>query len=85
MNKLETYQLFENKERIGTLQPDTWMILDYQHSKDKSYYKVGLKGVLRPIGCIDEVVLEKAINEGIVELKDIMKIKKHKNKSSLNV
>lgn len=86
MEKLQDFQMFTNKEKIGMLQPDTWIIYSvYPTLKEKAIYKVMYESQLevRPVGIIEHSILEKAYDDGLIELLGIKKFKKkntNKNK-----
>lgn len=80
MEKLQDFQMFTNKEKIGMLQPDTWIIYSSYEYKDDIVYRIAIDGqdIFRPIAIIDGKVLHPAIESGNVTLLGLKKIKSKK-------
>lgn len=75
---MQNFQVFENTEKIGVLQPDEWVVINSYDFKSKTYLRIGLncKTELRILGIVDLELIEQGIKNGTVILKGIRKIKK---------
>lgn len=81
MEKLQDFQIFTNKEKIGCLPPDTWVIYS-SYEYNGIVYRVMLDSaeIIRPIAIIKDDILHPAIENGNVTLLGIKRIKINKNK-----
>ena len=75
---MKDFQVFSNKEKIGILQPDEWIVISSYEHKNRTLLRVGLnnKTELRVIGIIELELIEQGIKNNIIELKGIRKVKK---------
>lgn len=75
---MKDFQVFSNKEKIGILQPDEWIVISSYEYKNRTLLRVGLnnKTELRVIGIIELDLIEQGIKNNIIELKGIRKVKK---------
>ncbi|MGL6185567.1 MAG: hypothetical protein ACRC1T_09345 [Clostridium chrysemydis] len=82
MEKLQDFQMFTNKEKIGMLPPDTWIIFSSYDYKDDTMYRIALDGqeIFRPIAIIEGSLLYSAIESGNITLLGFKKLKKEKDK-----
>lgn len=83
MEKLQNFQMFTNKEKIGMLPPDTWIVYASYEYKDDVMYRIALDGqeIFRPIAIIEGTILHSAIESGNVTLLGLKKIKKEKKEN----
>ncbi len=71
------------KEKIGCFPPDEWLILErVEPRKREPYYRIQLNSskVMRPIGILEQSMLDSAIEDGKVVLGKVRKIKYVKEK-----
>lgn len=75
---MQNFQVFENTEKIGVLQPDEWVVINSYEFKSKTYLRIGLncKTELRILGIVDSELIEQGIKNGTVVLKGVRKVKK---------
>lgn len=78
MNTLENFQMFKVKEKVGMLQPDTWIVYSSYETKDDTVYKVmyDSQTEIRTVGIINHSELSEAFEEGKIEVGGIKKYKK---------
>ena len=78
MNTLENFQMFKVKEKVGMLQPDTWIVYSSYETKDDTVYKVmyDSQTEIRSVGIINHSKLSEAFEEGRIEVGGIKKYKK---------
>lgn len=78
---MKDFQVFSNKEKIGILQPDEWVVISSYEYKGKTFLRVGLnnKPELRVIGIVELDLLEQGLQQGTVELKTVSKGKRKKH------
>lgn len=78
MKTLENFQMFEVKEKVGMLQPDTWIVYSSYETKGDTVYKVmyNSQTEIRPTGIVNHSELSEAFDEDKIEIKGIKKYKK---------
>lgn len=84
MEKLKELQMFTNSEKIGMLQPDTWIVhSSYEYNGD-IVYRIALEGqeVFRPIAIIDGKIIHPAIENGVITLLGFKRVSKTKNREN---
>lgn len=75
---LEQGQVIIVKEKISCFPPDEWLVLErVETQKYGIYYRVQLNGCkeLRPIGILEQHVLNEALEKGKAKLGKLRKIK----------
>lgn len=77
---MENFQVLKLTEKIGVLSKGEWLVMSSYEYKNETYLRMSLnKHELRVIGIIELRLIEDGIKKGVVELKGIRKVKKHKN------
>lgn len=82
MEKLQDFQMFTNKKKIGMLQPDTWIVHSSYRYNGDIVYRIALEGqeVFRPIAIINGEILHPAMENGVITLLGFKRISKTKNR-----